>query len=92
MHMSSVNPFSGQVIETFDYWSSMQIDAAIARADQAQTAWAAWDPVIRSDCLRRAAALLRAQRVALARDITQEMGCLQGYFRTCPCQRRLCQV
>jgi len=51
-----------------------QVDAAIARADAAFPAWRDADPMVRSNCLVKAADLMRARRDELAGVMIREAG------------------
>ena len=70
----SINPATGQVLACFEPHRDAQIDAALARADQAQRRWARTPRAERGALLRRVAAVLRARTPELARQITLEMG------------------
>lgn len=74
MRFESVNPATGEALETFEAFSPSQINAAL---DQARSAFGDWKRrsfAERSDALRRVAAYLRAHKTPLARFATLEMG------------------
>ena len=72
--ISSLNPATGRVVATFDEHDDAQVDAALAQAHAAQKGWGRTALAERCELLRRVAARLRAQKDALARLITLEMG------------------
>ena len=72
--LKSVNPFTGQVLETFPEWSPEQVDAAIARAEATYREWRTVPFAERAQLLRRAAELFRERRDELARTMSLEMG------------------
>lgn len=72
--IETVNPATGERIESFDVWSDQQIATTLADAAVAATAWQATTFVERADLLRCAAAELRANVDRYARLITLEMG------------------
>lgn len=70
----SINPATGRVLACFEPHRDAQIDAALARADQAQRSWARTARAECSALLRRVAAVLRARTPELAKWITLEIG------------------
>ncbi|WP_027859580.1 NAD-dependent succinate-semialdehyde dehydrogenase [Marinobacterium jannaschii] len=72
------NPATGELIQQFDYISDTQLDAALARSEQAARAWRKTDFAERSQLLHKVAALLTERREALARTVSLEMGKLLG--------------
>src|SRR5262249_24226612 len=74
MSIQSINPATGEVIETFEPFGDAKIDEALAQARDAYAQWRGTSLAERSALLRRIAASLRAQKAALARIATLEMG------------------
>jgi len=68
------NPATGELIEQFDYISDTQLEAALARAEQASRAWRKSDFAERSQLLHKVATLLTERREELARTVSLEMG------------------
>ena len=69
-----VNPSTEEVISEFPECTAEDVDRAVLAAEAAQKSWAALPAVRRAGCLREIATLVRANREALARVITQEQG------------------
>jgi succinate-semialdehyde dehydrogenase / glutarate-semialdehyde dehydrogenase len=74
MRFESVNPATGEVLETFEAFSTSQIDAALNQAHSAFHDWRRRSFAERGDALRKVAAYLRAHKAPLARFATLEMG------------------
>ncbi len=74
MTFESINPATGERLETFQPFSQSQIDSALNAAREAFLAWRATTFTERAEALRRVAAYLRAHKAALARSATVEMG------------------
>ncbi|MGE5335132.1 MAG: NAD-dependent succinate-semialdehyde dehydrogenase [Nitrososphaerota archaeon] len=74
MSIESINPATGQVIETFEPFTAAQIDETLTRARQMYRRWRTTTFAERGALLRRTAAVLRAQKDQLARIATLEMG------------------
>jgi acyl-CoA reductase-like NAD-dependent aldehyde dehydrogenase len=72
--VSSVDPSTGELLETFAQHSPAEIDASLDRAVVAQRSWAAQTFASRSTAMRRVADYLREQKSIFALHITQEMG------------------
>jgi succinate-semialdehyde dehydrogenase/glutarate-semialdehyde dehydrogenase len=70
----SVNPATGEVLETFAEHSDQEMMDALAKADNAFGAWAARPIEERAKIIARAAQLLLEQKSELARLATLEMG------------------
>jgi succinate-semialdehyde dehydrogenase / glutarate-semialdehyde dehydrogenase len=68
------NPATGAPLAEYAIFSDAEVDAAIARADEAQRTWAARPIGERAVVLRRIAAILRDELDDLARLVTREMG------------------
>jgi succinate-semialdehyde dehydrogenase / glutarate-semialdehyde dehydrogenase len=74
MNIQSVNPATGEVLETLEPTSPAQIDTILARAHAAFTEWRG-EPFARRSALMRAAAReLRARKDEYALTMTREMG------------------
>jgi betaine-aldehyde dehydrogenase len=71
---ASINPANGEVVGHFTVAGAANVDAAVAKAVEAQRRWAAWPAAERSRVLRRAAALLRARNDELAELETRDTG------------------
>ena len=74
MSIESINPATGQVIETFEPFTAAQIDETLTRARQMYRRWRTTTFAERGALLRRTAAVLREQKDQLARIATLEMG------------------
>lgn len=74
MAIESINPATGEVIETFEPFSAEQIDETLARARKAYLHWRTTTFAERAALIRRVADALRAQKDELARIATLEMG------------------
>jgi acyl-CoA reductase-like NAD-dependent aldehyde dehydrogenase len=74
MPIESINPATEETMATFPEMSDAEVDAALAQAQAAFESWRGTDFEVRRAALRRAAALLRAQKGELARLATLEMG------------------
>ncbi len=74
MSMQSINPATGEVIETFELFSPAQIDEALGAARRAFHSWRETDFAERSALFQRLAAYLRAHKTALGRIASLEMG------------------
>jgi acyl-CoA reductase-like NAD-dependent aldehyde dehydrogenase len=74
MAFQSINPATGEVIETFDAFSREQVNEALDQARSAFLHWRSTSFAERSALLRRVAATLREQKTELARIATLEMG------------------
>jgi succinate-semialdehyde dehydrogenase/glutarate-semialdehyde dehydrogenase len=74
MAYQTINPATGEVLQSFDSWTPAQVDAAIAQVHTATPAWAETPLDERCRLLRRLAEVVRAQQEALANIVTTEMG------------------
>jgi succinate-semialdehyde dehydrogenase / glutarate-semialdehyde dehydrogenase len=74
MPHTSLNPATGQVLQTFASWDASRLQQALKQTHEAQQAWAQTDIAERADVLRAVGGLLRAQRDRYATLITLEMG------------------
>lgn len=73
-HFDSINPATGEVLATIRIDGQAEVDKAVARAVEAQKAWAKTPGVERGRILHRAAALLVERNEALARLEAQDTG------------------
>ncbi|HEV8383284.1 MAG TPA: aldehyde dehydrogenase family protein [Candidatus Acidoferrales bacterium] len=73
-HLDSVDPASGEVIARFEMTASADVAAVVARARQAQGAWARTTLRERCAMLRRLRDVLFARRQEIAEVITREAG------------------
>jgi succinate-semialdehyde dehydrogenase/glutarate-semialdehyde dehydrogenase len=71
---ASLNPATGEVLQEFDCASAEEVQAAVARARSAQSAW--WDLGVRRRCeiLRQFQRLLHERKTEVARLVTEEAG------------------
>ena len=74
MTFQSVNPATGQVIETYEETSPDALDRILERADAVSRAWSRVAVRERADRLRVAARVLRERKDAYARTMALEMG------------------
>ena len=72
--IDSVNPATGERLESFSLHSANEIDAILDRARTAQQAWSERTFAERTALMHRAAAVLRADRARYALNVTREMG------------------
>src|SRR3954449_11163349 len=70
----TLNPATGERLAEDPAFSDDEVDAALARADEAQCEWAGLPMTDRAVVLRRVAAILREERDDLALLVTREMG------------------
>src|ERR1700726_1660229 len=71
---ASINPATGKVLAHIAIDGAAQVDAAVARAQEAQAKWAAVPGAERARVLHRAAQLLRARNDELAQLETRDTG------------------
>ena len=74
MSIQSINPNNGEVIETFEPFSSQQIDEALEQAHQALLTWRTISFAERAKHMHNVAAHLREHKTILARTAVLEMG------------------
>jgi succinate-semialdehyde dehydrogenase/glutarate-semialdehyde dehydrogenase len=74
MSIQSINPATGDVLDTFDETSAGETRQAIAAAHAAFLEWRRHPFAERSRLMREAGRILRARRAELARTMTLEMG------------------
>lgn len=78
MAYATTNPYTGEVVRTFDTATDAEIDQAIAGADATFRTWSATPVEQRAAVLAEAAKILRANRRDYAETLTEEMGKLIG--------------
>ncbi|KQV21835.1 MULTISPECIES: NADP-dependent succinic semialdehyde dehydrogenase [unclassified Kitasatospora] len=74
MPIATVNPATGETLETFDPLDQDAVELALAKAASAFRTYRATSFEERAELLRRAAGLLDAEREQIARTVTTEMG------------------
>src|SRR5438552_3861021 len=74
MALSSINPSSGEVLESFEETAPAALERILARAWQAFLGWRTRTFTERAARMREAARLLRAKKVEYARVMALEMG------------------
>jgi succinate-semialdehyde dehydrogenase/glutarate-semialdehyde dehydrogenase len=74
MPMLSINPATGQTIQSFPAWQSGEIDVVLSQVASAQTGWAALSFAQRSHCMRNLSQVFRQCSEDYANLITEEMG------------------
>jgi len=74
MPVQSINPFSGELLESFPELDACGLDAALVRANQAAARWAETPLAQRTGALQRLAAALRTEEQPLALAAALEMG------------------
>jgi succinate-semialdehyde dehydrogenase / glutarate-semialdehyde dehydrogenase len=74
MAYQTVNPYTGELVRSYEYATDEEIDATIEKAHTAFLGWRTTTSDDRSKILTRAAELLRAVKPAFAEVLTQEMG------------------
>ena len=74
MAFQSINPVTGETLQTFEAWNSEQVEATLQQATAAAPQWAAMPLQERCNLLLKAAEILRGQKDRFAKLITLEMG------------------
>ena len=74
MPLQSIDPRNGSLVREYPEATEAEVQAALAAGVEAFTAWRRTSFEARASVLRRAAALLRERRDALARLMAVEMG------------------
>src|SRR5688572_11456150 len=74
MSIQSINPATGDVLETLPETSREDVERVLAGAHAAFLEWRAVPFTTRAEHMRRAAGVLRARKAAYARVMTLEMG------------------
>ncbi|KJK56389.1 NADP-dependent succinic semialdehyde dehydrogenase [Saccharothrix sp. ST-888] len=91
MPIATVNPATGENLETFEPFGRGELELRLARAEAAFRDYRTTTFEYRSQLLRRAADVLDADREQLARTVTTEMGkpLAQASAETAKCARAL---
>ena len=74
MPISSINPATGEVLQTFDALNQQQLEEKLNRAAQAFHEHRLWSFAERAQKMHRAAEILESDKKSLARTMTLEMG------------------
>ena len=74
MSIQTINPATEEIVETFEPYTTTQVDEALSQARQAFEQWRETSFDERRTHLRRVASTLRAQKARYAQVITLEMG------------------
>ena len=74
MSIQSINPATGETLETFESFDKQQVDAALDTARSAYKSWRDTSFAERSAHLHAVAAYLREHKAELAKTATREMG------------------
>jgi succinate-semialdehyde dehydrogenase/glutarate-semialdehyde dehydrogenase len=78
MSYETINPYTGELVQSFPFATDAGIESAITAADQAFQAWKTSSFPQRAAVMRNAAVLLRRQKQSFAALLTLEMGKLAG--------------
>ena len=74
MSIQSINPATGQVLETFTAPTAADVERALASAHRAFGAWRDVPFATRTQHMQKAASILRGRKAEFARTMTLEMG------------------
>ncbi|MFD7454974.1 NADP-dependent succinic semialdehyde dehydrogenase [Kitasatospora sp. NPDC059827] len=74
MPIASVNPATGEIVQTFEALDAAGIERRLARAEAAFHGYRGTPFTVRAELMHRAADLLDRDQDALARTMTEEMG------------------
>ena len=74
MSMLSINPATGQILQSYPTWQAGEIGAALQQVDSAQVGWAALSFDERAVFMRNLAQVFRLRGEEYAHLITEEMG------------------
>lgn len=74
MAYQSVNPYDGTVLQSFEEICTVDLEAAVERAESCFASWRQTSFSDRAEVVARAAALLRTRVEEFARPVTLEMG------------------
>ncbi len=74
MSLQSINPATGEILETFDETSGQELERTLASAHAAFVEWRTAPFARRAQRLQEAARVLRARKAEYARAMTLEMG------------------
>ncbi|NIF82664.1 aldehyde dehydrogenase family protein [Comamonas sp. Tr-654] len=72
--ITTINPATGQALNTYEAWTPEQVDGAVELAHSAALAWGKQPLEVRVAAVRRLAVQLRAQKDKFAALVTTEMG------------------
>jgi acyl-CoA reductase-like NAD-dependent aldehyde dehydrogenase len=72
--LESVNPATGELLNSFDVFSDEQVEAKLAQAQEGFRAWRRFPWGERAELLRQVAVELRGDAENLARTVAEEMG------------------
>ncbi|MBX9637480.1 MAG: aldehyde dehydrogenase family protein, partial [Nitrosomonas sp.] len=72
--MLSINPATGQILQSFSTWQAHEIDAVLNQVEIAQTGWAVLGFEQRAGFMRNLAQIFRRRSEEYAHLITEEMG------------------
>jgi succinate-semialdehyde dehydrogenase/glutarate-semialdehyde dehydrogenase len=72
--VTSINPATGEILQTFTSLSGSDVEAAIDRADSRFRSWRLTSFAERARLMHKAADMLEANKAAFARTMTLEMG------------------
>jgi succinate-semialdehyde dehydrogenase/glutarate-semialdehyde dehydrogenase len=74
MAYQTINPYTNELVRSYDFASDEEIDATIERAHEAFLSWRTTGADVRSKVLTRAAEILRSDKEVFASILTLEMG------------------
>ena len=74
MSMLSINPATGQTLQSFATWQTDEINTVLSQVESAQADWAALSFEQRSQMMRNLAQVFRQNSENYANLITEEMG------------------
>lgn len=74
MSYQSINPFTGELVKSFDEYTDQQLEASIATAETCYETWRTMSFANRAVIVSRAAVVMRERVEDLARLVTLEMG------------------
>ncbi|NBC82229.1 MAG: aldehyde dehydrogenase family protein [Bacteroidetes bacterium] len=74
MKITSINPFTQKVLESFDEYADEQLEVILKKATSAYDNWRHANPETRKNYMCKVAEILRMNKEKYARTITQEMG------------------
>ncbi len=81
MTFQSINPATGQLLQSYSAWDGTQVEEALAQAAAAAPVWAATPMAERCQRVRRLGEVLRRRQDELATLMSLEMGKLQAEAR-----------
>ncbi|MBD3749733.1 MAG: NAD-dependent succinate-semialdehyde dehydrogenase [Sphingobacteriales bacterium] len=74
MNLKSINPYTGEIINTYKEFSKKEINQKIEQTHEAWLGWKLTDFTERALLMRKLAALLKEKKESLAKLMTAEMG------------------